>query len=146
MENDVYESSSILPRRVNEPPAVFSGCTLNETIAIVIGSFIFWVFFAITIGWLLGIFLIMLGATVILTLASTYGLAAWLRSVKQGKPIGYHGQKWRLFLEHHGLGVSHLYQANGELETGRSKQHISRHRLKRFDVDENRSESRGLET
>ena len=128
---EFYESPSILPKRVNEPPPIFSGCTLVETLWIIGGSFVFWLVFGVPAGALMGMGMIMLGASFVLTLISTYVLAFILRGVKSGRPVGYYGQKWRLFLEDWGLGVSHLYRVNGRLETGRSKQYISRRRLAR---------------
>ena len=136
MEEDVYESSSILPRRVNEPPAIFSGCTFKESVSIAVGSFAFWILMAIIVGLLTGLVMVLLGGSIFLTIISTYLLAGKLRSIKQGKPVGYHAQKYRLFLERWGMGVSHLYQGKGRLETGRSRQYISRRRLIRHDVDE----------
>lgn len=131
MEDDDFESSAILPKRVNEPPPVFSGCTFIETLWIIGGSFVFWMVIGVPLGVVVGMGMVMLGASLVLTLISTYVLAFSLRAIKAGKPVGYFGQKYRMFLEDVGLGVSHLYRVNGRLETGRSHQYISVRRIER---------------
>ncbi|PID63414.1 MAG: TIGR03750 family conjugal transfer protein [Gammaproteobacteria bacterium] len=127
-----YEDPRILPRRVNEPAAVFSGCTLNETTAIVIVSFLFWITMALVLGPLFGVTALFFGASIVLTILSTYALANYLRALKHGRPSGYYQQMMMLKLEALGVGESHLYRASGDLEIGRSEQYLSARRRYRY--------------
>lgn len=129
------EISEILPRRVNDIAVVYFGCTNKELIGIFGGAFAFWFAVALFGGITTDYFILFLGASLLLTLGSGYGIARGFQAVKAGKPAGYHSQKWSIFCEKCGVGKSHLFTGDGPLEIGRSKQYINPRRLVRQPTD-----------
>ena len=130
---EYFEDSSILPRRMNEPTVIFMGCTLTEMTSISVISSVFWIVTSLTIGFLVGMAMTFLAASILLIIGTVFMLAKYVGQSKAGKPTGYFAQMAKIKAERKGMAKSHLFLQNGELQIGRSKQYISTDRLLRED-------------
>lgn len=122
---EAADISAILPRRLNEPVIVFSGCTLKELITMSVSIFIFWLVFGFVVGVIIGKVMLLVLSSILLTLGSVFAAAALVLTIKKGRPNGYFEQIISLFLERFGLKKSYLFQASGQLEIGRTKQYVN---------------------
>ena len=96
-EDDLVNSTMIMPIRVNEPAIVFLGCTMAELYLLSVIFFIFWLFVCLVVGFFIGKIVIMSTFAVLFTMISVVLTAFWIRRFKQDKPSGYQNQKWDLF-------------------------------------------------
>lgn len=98
------EELSYIPERLNEQPVVVLGLTDGELRYVALGALGACVPLGCFAGLLVGQLALGGGAGAVAAIGCVYAVGRVLRRMKRGKPVGYHADAIRAWLEDRGMG------------------------------------------
>lgn len=118
------EQLSYIPERLNEQPVVVLGLTDGELRYVALGALGAWVPLGFLAGLLAGQAAVGAGAGAVLAIGCVYAVGKVLRRMKRGKPVGYHADLIRAWLEDRGIGGDSMMRRPAVWEAVRMRPRI----------------------
>lgn len=125
MNND---DQHVIPSSVNSEAAVFRGCTATEMAYLIGVWFVFWFVVLGLVGYMMGFFVLAIGFSFILMIASAFISAMILQQMKSGKPDGYYMHLVIRVFQSIGFSGDKIIDHSGSWDTLRSQKIVLLHR------------------
>lgn len=118
------EELTYIPERLNEQPVVVLGLTDGELRYVALGALGACVPLGFLAGLVVGQAAVGAGSGAVLAIGCVYAVGKLLRRMKRGKPVGYHADLIRAWLEDRGIGGDSMMRRDAVWEAVRMRPRI----------------------